>query len=247
MDATSDIRYSELKEKTYADESRSTIENPLTNFKSTVINLANNASKSNYQKNNFKNNYKNDIKVDIVNDLELTGNPLDKNIQNCDNDLEKKVDSHEADIGFAQLKKQGRFQKKMTYSVVALALLNFILVLIFIKMFMNNHEIKKDLEKYEKNCMTDDCLVVAGKIYTSLDKSIDPCDNFYEYACGGWLKKTLIPAGFPRWGILKYIKSLGVKSYFISKILYIKTFIRLFIGYEYPKKSLLSLLMYLIN
>ena len=29
--------------------------------------------------------------------------------------------------------------------------------------------------------------------------------DFYEYACGGWLKTNLIPNGFPRWGTLSKI------------------------------------------
>ena len=28
-----------------------------------------------------------------------------------------------------------------------------------------------------------------------MDKTIDPCDNFYEFACGGFIKKTEIPSG----------------------------------------------------
>ncbi len=33
-----------------------------------------------------------------------------------------------------------------------------------------------------------------------MDKSVEACDNFYQYANGTWLKKTEIPAAFPSWG-----------------------------------------------
>src|ERR1035437_723403 len=36
---------------------------------------------------------------------------------------------------------------------------------------------------------------------TSMDKSIDPCADFYHYSCGGWQKKNPIPPDQTSWSV----------------------------------------------
>ena len=36
-------------------------------------------------------------------------------------------------------------------------------------------------------------LLLANYLLESIDESIEPCENFFQFACGTWLKNNRIP------------------------------------------------------
>lgn len=46
----------------------------------------------------------------------------------------------------------------------------------------------------------------ASAILQTMDQSVEPCDDFYQYACGGWIKNTIVPEGKSLWGTFGIIE-----------------------------------------
>ncbi|KAI0093561.1 Metalloprotease [Irpex rosettiformis] len=52
----------------------------------------------------------------------------------------------------------------------------------------------------ERACFSSQCVKLAASVISSLDESNDPCENFYDFANGGWLKEHPIPSDKGRFG-----------------------------------------------
>ncbi|XP_056138989.1 endothelin-converting enzyme 2b isoform X1 [Lampris incognitus] len=54
-------------------------------------------------------------------------------------------------------------------------------------------------------CLSEACVTLAGKMVEAMDRSADPCQDFYQFACGGWIRKNPLPDGRPRWSTFNSI------------------------------------------
>ncbi|XP_072320254.1 neprilysin-like isoform X2 [Eucyclogobius newberryi] len=60
--------------------------------------------------------------------------------------------------------------------------------------------------KNDEICTTADCTQSASRLLENMDATVDPCDNFYQYACGGWLKKNIIPETTSRYSTFDILR-----------------------------------------
>ena len=88
--------------------------------------------------------------------------------------------------------------------VIFFVLFLFLICIVFISLYVSKAKEIKSLKKsHLKNtvCTTPGCIDAASFMQTAMDRSAGPCNNFYQYACGGWIAKNPIPEQQSRWGV----------------------------------------------
>ncbi|GAA5903499.1 CCR4-NOT core ubiquitin-protein ligase subunit MOT2 [Sporobolomyces salmoneus] len=60
-------------------------------------------------------------------------------------------------------------------------------------------------------CLTPDCTLTSAGLLSRLDTNVDPCEDFYNFANGGWLADNPIPEGSAQYGTFQAISDRNQK------------------------------------
>ena len=52
----------------------------------------------------------------------------------------------------------------------------------------------------ERVCLTESCVKTAARLLRQMDRTVDPCQDFYQFACGGFIADTVLPEHKTRLG-----------------------------------------------
>jgi len=59
-----------------------------------------------------------------------------------------------------------------------------------IEIFFNDKDMVSDIiDLEEEECTSEECIQTSKRILDNMDLSVDPCDNFYQFTCGGFEEK----------------------------------------------------------
>ncbi|XP_021015784.1 membrane metallo-endopeptidase-like 1 isoform X1 [Mus caroli] len=64
----------------------------------------------------------------------------------------------------------------------------------------------RDSSQKSDICTTPSCVIAAARILENMDQSRNPCENFYQYACGGWLRHHVIPETNSRYSVFDILR-----------------------------------------
>jgi len=76
---------------------------------------------------------------------------------------------------------------------------------------VNSNIISGEMDTYSHTgrdvCNTPECAIAAVSVIERMDMTAEPCEDFYRFACGGWMDSNEIPDGRSKWGIFYELRN----------------------------------------
>ncbi|KAL3865330.1 hypothetical protein ACJMK2_006929, partial [Sinanodonta woodiana] len=107
-------------------------------------------------------------------------------------------------------------RRKCTLLEKLLVLLLVVFLVIVIALAISLGKEKTMDKEAPSFCTRKECLNAASDLLRAMDLTANPCEDFHQYACGGWLKETPIPPGYPIWD---RFQEVSYKNLYVLKTL----------------------------
>lgn len=99
---------------------------------------------------------------------------------------------------------------KETKLVIVVGLLAVTVIALVVTLTLQMAVFRK--EEYKEMCQSEECVKTAARVIEAMNRSIEPCNDFYKFACGGWISKHPIPQTQTSWDQLSLLREELLKN-----------------------------------
>lgn len=92
----------------------------------------------------------------------------------------------------------------LVFTILVLLLISSILAVLFARKRCFVKRLGSNVVQ-PKYCVTAGCIGKANYMLNSMDRKAKPCEDFFQYSCGGWQKKQRIPESKAFWGVFSAV------------------------------------------
>ncbi|EDO33414.1 predicted protein [Nematostella vectensis] len=92
-------------------------------------------------------------------------------------------------------------RKPLFWSVIAVVFLLLACVVLSVLLAKSHHKVSQQ----QRVCLSAGCLDAAHYMLHAVDNKSEPCNDFFQYACGGWMKNNPIPSSEAFWGTFSWL------------------------------------------
>nr|XP_018908298.1 PREDICTED: neprilysin-2-like [Bemisia tabaci] len=78
------------------------------------------------------------------------------------------------------------------FLVLSAVIIGTVLVLLA-AVFFAQDTLSTSNQKFSSICLSSECVKTASHLISGMDRSVDPCSDFFQFACGTWNKRHVIP------------------------------------------------------
>ncbi|KAL4715724.1 hypothetical protein ACJJTC_006303 [Scirpophaga incertulas] len=110
--------------------------------------------------------------------------------------LKNGTDLRETGYLIAVGSRTARFRRKHKNKVMIVVLFTLLLLLLCLAITMTVLYVRQRKNKSVKLCESKECLRSAANLALSIDRTADPCHDFYQYSCGNWAEEHPRPDAY---------------------------------------------------
>jgi hypothetical protein len=86
-------------------------------------------------------------------------------------------------------------ERYLFFLIILLLIILFLIIIIFLYYHKQNST--------NSLCLTPSCIEVSYSLFSGMNQSVDPCEDFHEFTCGRWIRTNIIPKGHSSWSVGK--------------------------------------------